>query len=425
MLLLALTLLLLLLISIRIPIAVAMIATCLVYLLITGLNPAVLVQRTFAGVDDFLILALPGFILMGHLMNEGGVTTRLINLANSVVGRYRGGLAHVNVGSSVLMAAMSGSSVADAAAVGTILIPEMKKTGYKRGFAAALTGSTSLIAPMLPPSIPFIVYASMSGVSVGAMFVAGIIPGLLLGLAFMTLIFIMAKRAKWPAQKSAGLKEIALTLLKAVPALFLPFLIVGGILSGIFTPTEASIVACMAAVLLGLLVYRKVTWRGVKSAVSGTVETSATVLLIVGAASGLSWVFTVEGAAHLVADVILPFEEAPWLMLIILNIALLIAGTFMETLPLILLLTPILTPSIVAIGIDPVHFGVMLVLNVLLGSVTPPVGAVMMVVCKISGASAWEFFRSCMPFYLTTIIVLILITLFPPISLWLGTVLGV
>ena len=414
-------------ILIGIPIAVALGLVAIV-LMVVSVGPDLLVvfiQRTYAGTTSFPLLAIPFFVLAGNLMNVGGTTERIFQVAQLCVGRIRGGLAQVNVIGSVIFAGMSGSAVADAAGMGVIEHRAMTKAGYTGRFAATITAVSSTIGPIIPPSIPFVIYGSLANVSVGALFLAGIIPGLLMAAALMAVIMLVAKRMNLPRGDALPpLREAASIVSKAGPALLLPPTILLVILTGIATPTEAAVVAAAYAFVLGRFVYRELGWAATVDVLWDTARQTAQVMFIIALAAPFGWVLIQQQIPNAILNALLGMSSEPWAILLIINAVLLLLGMFIEGIAIMIIAYPVLLPIILKIGVDPVHFGVILVLNIMIGLVTPPVGLCLYVVAGIAKISIAEITREIWPYVLALIGVLMLITYVPAISLWLPNLLG-
>ena len=380
---------------------------------------AALLARFYNGIDSFPLLAVPFFILAGALMNTGGTTQRLVRLANVLVGRFTGGLGHVNVVSNMIMAGMSGSAAADAAGTGSVLIPAMARAGYSRPFAAALTAAASTIGPIIPPSIPFVVFGVLASVSIGRLFLGGAIPGVLMGLYLMAAVYIIARRRGYARGAKPTGGEVWTAFRDALPALMLPAIIVWGIAGGVVTPTEASVLAVLYALFLGTVVYRELSWDSTFAIFGEAAMTTATVMFIVAASALLAWVLTREQAGPQLVRLVTSVSTDPFVILLVLNVILLILGCFLETLSLMILLVPVLMPLIKTLGIDPVHFGVMFTLNLMIGLITPPVGMSMFITCRIAGIQVAEFAREIWPFVIALVAVLLVVTYFPSVVLFL------
>jgi tripartite ATP-independent transporter DctM subunit len=405
-----------------VPIAISLAGSCLLYVYLSGRVPdVVVVHRMINGIDSFPLLAIPFFILAGNLMNNGGITNRIFDFAKALMGWMRGGLGHVNVGASIVFSGMSGAAVADAGGLGTIEIKAMRDAGYDEQFSVGITAASSTIGPIIPPSLPMVIYGVMASVSVGQLFVAGLIPGLLMGVALMVMITIMAKRRGYPRDATFSIPVLWLTFRRAFLSLLTPLIIVGGIISGLFTPTEAAIAAVAYALFLGGMVYRILTWRRLMKVSMETIETTAVILLIVAGASIFAWIMTNNQVTQHVVGMLGPFADNPIALLIIINLVLIVVGCFMETIAAITILVPVLLPVAVGAGVDPVHFGVIMVLNLMIGLLTPPVGMVLYVLSRVSNISFENCMRGTLPFLIPLVISLLLVTFIPAISLWLPT----
>ena len=404
---------LVLLMALDVPVAFAMLATSIAYLLILQEVPLVVAaQQVAAGTDRFLLLAIPFFFLAAEFMNVGGVMTRLVNLAHALVGHIRGGPGHVNVVSSMLFAGMSGSAVADVAGMGKFEIDMMRRSGYGTGFAAAITAASATIGPVIPPSIPLVVYGSLANVSVGKLFMAGVVPGLLMGLFLMAAVWRIAIARDLPHTRWEGLPTVALHFARSLPILLLPAIILGGIALGVFTPTEAAVVAAAYALLVGLAL-RELKVGHLPAILLKVGTETARIMLIVVAAGLYSWILAREGLPQAIAAGFLDLTDQPWLFLLIVNALLLVLGTLMEPLPIMVIVVPALLPVVQALGIDLVHFGVIVTLNLMIGLITPPVGLVMFTVMDIARLSLGVFCREIWPFLLALVLVLLVITYAP------------
>jgi tripartite ATP-independent transporter DctM subunit len=410
-----------------IPIAVA-IGLIAAITMVLSAGPDLLlifIQRTYAGTTSFPLLAIPFFILAGNLMNVGGTTTRIFKVAQLFVGRIRGGLAHVNVIGSVIFAGMSGSAVADAAGLGVIEHKAMREAGYTSRFAATITAVSSTIGPIIPPSIPFVIYGSLANVSVGALFLAGVMPGLLMAGALMVVIALVAERENLPRGNALPpLREALRILLRAAPALALPPVILLVILTGVATPTEAAVVAAAFAFLLGWLVYRELSLSDLAEVIWDSARQTAQVMFIIAAAAPFGWVLIQQQIPNAILQAFLSLSTEPWVILLVINVVLLILGMFIEGIAIMIIAFPVLLPVILKIGVDPVHFGVILVLNLMIGLVTPPVGLCLYVVAGIAKVSIAEITKELWPYVLALIFVLLLITYAPELVLWLPHSLG-
>ncbi|SDZ73180.1 TRAP transporter large permease [Rubrimonas cliftonensis] len=404
------------------PVAVSLAASSLIFIAVTGQAPElVVIHRMVNGVDSFPLLAVPFFILAGNLMNTAGITNRIFDFAKAGVGWLRGGLGHVNVGASVIFAGMSGAAVADAGGLGTIEIKAMKDAGYDADFSVGVTAASSTIGPIIPPSLPMVIYGVVASASIGQLFAAGFIPGLLMALALMAMVAWYARKRGYPRDAAFSLGVLGSSFLAAFLSLMTPVIIVGGILAGVFTPTEAAIAASAYALLLGLVVYRTLTWRRLLRVSMDTIETTSIVMFIVAGASIFAWLLTSNRATEQFAAMLLTVTENPIIILLLVNLILLVVGCFMETIAAITILTPVLLPIMVKIGVDPVHFGVIMVLNLMIGLLTPPVGMVLYVLARVSGVPFERCVAATAPFLIPLVAVLMLVTFVPAVSMWLPT----
>ena len=402
------------------PVAVALAGSSALYVLLQGTVPDVIVlHRMVNGVDSFPLLAVPFFILAGNLMNTAGVTNRIFDFAIALVGWLRGGLGHVNVAASVIFAGMSGTAVADAGGLGTIEIKAMRDRGYPLDFSLGITAASSTIGPIIPPSLPLVIFGVMANASIGQLFIAGFVPGLMMALALMIYVFWYAHSRGIAPDAAFRLSTLFRSFLRAFPALMTPGLIIGGILFGVFTPTEAAVAACVWALFLGLFLYRSLTWRRLLRVSADTVETTAAVLFIVAAASIFAWVLTQARITEFLTLGLLAISDDPVVLLLLINLVLLVVGCFMETIAAITILVPVLLPVAARIGIDPVHFGIVMVLNLMIGLLTPPVGMVLYVLARVSGAPLSLAIRAVVPFLFPLLAVLLLINFIPALTLWL------
>lgn len=409
-------------ICVGVPVAIALAGSSAVFILLNGTVPEMVVaHRMINGVDSFPLLAVPFFILAGNLMNTAGITERIFNFAKALIGWMPGGLGHVNIGSSVIFAGMSGAAVADAGGLGAIEIKAMRDAGYDPGFAVGVTAASSTIGPIIPPSLPMVIYGVVAGASIGQLFAAGFVPGLIMAVALMLMVAWFAHTKKMPVDQAFYLPELGRSFMKALLSLLTPAIIVGGILTGMFTPTEAAIAACAWAMFLGLVVYRTLTFRRFLRVSFDTIETTAVVLLVVASASIFAWVLTSNHVPEKFAGLILQISENPIIVLLLINIILLIVGCFMETVAAITILVPVLLPIAVKMGVDPVHFGVIMVLNLMLGLLTPPVGMVLYVLARIAKIPFERCVVATAPFLIPLGIVLMMVTYFPVITMWLPT----
>jgi tripartite ATP-independent transporter DctM subunit len=406
------------------PIAFCLGAASFAAILYMGLPPLVIFQQMNSGMSVFTLLAIPFFIYAGDLMVRGGIAQRIVAFAGSLVGHMRGGLGQVNIAASTLFGGISGSAVAEAAAVGGLMIPQMKARGYGADYAVNVTSMAALIALLLPPSHNMIIYSISAGgkISIADLFTAGIIPGLLLAGALMVTAYVVARKRGYPTEPFPGFARVGWFLLNSLPGLLLIGIIFGGVRSGIFTATESSCIAVFYAVLVTLTVYRSLGWSAFVHATLGAVRTTAMILLIIGTAASFAWLMAYLRIPALLIDWMGTVSENPLIILLMINLILLLLGTFMDMGPTIIIATPIFLPVATHYGIDPVHFGVILILNLGIGLNTPPVGAVQFVACAVGKITVWEAMRSIWPFYGAGIVVLGLVTYIPALSLWLPAV---
>jgi TRAP-type C4-dicarboxylate transport system permease large subunit len=450
-----------------VPVAIAMAGSALVYILLTGESPPfVVVHRMISGIDSFPLLAVPFFIMAGNLMNNAGITNRIYNFALSLVGWLRGGLGHVNILGSVIFAGMSGTAIADAAGLGTIEIKAMRDHGYDLGFSVGVTAASATLGPIIPPSLPFVIYGMMAGVSVGQLFLAGIVPGVVMAVLMMLTVAYFARKYGWGgdvkfegSRVAKALVELAVVIgfplavwgairlglpfnfaiggglvllfaadwkwnFDAVMPIMTPVLLIGGMTTGIFTPTEGAIAACVWALVLGLIWYRTLTWKMLIKVSMDTIETTAVVMFIVAAASIFGWLLTATRVTDMVAVWVLSFTHEAWLFLLLANVLMLFVGCFLEPTAAILILVPVLMPVVQQLGVDPVHFGLIMVLNLMIGLLHPPMGMVLFVLARVAGLSIEKTTMAILPWLVPLLLSLALITYVPQISLWLPRLLS-
>jgi TRAP-type C4-dicarboxylate transport system permease large subunit len=451
-----------------VPVAIAMAGASLVYIMVTGnLPPFAVVHRMIGGIDSFPLLAVPFFILAGNLMNNAGITNRIYNFALSLVGWLKGGLGHVNVVGSVIFAGMSGTAIADAAGLGTVEIKAMKDHGYDAEFAVGVTAASATLGPIIPPSLPFVIYAMMANVSVGALFLAGILPGVLMALLMMVTVAYFAHKNNWggdikfsASKLGRALIELAIVIawplgtwalvekmgLPAQPVVFgaivtlfaldrvyrfqavlpimTPVLLIGGMTTGLFTPTEGAIAASVWALFLGVGWYRTMSLKMFVKVSLETVETTATVMFIVAAASIFGWMLTATGTTAAIAEWVLAVTKDPWMFLLMANLLMLFVGCFLEPTAAITILVPILLPIARQLGVDPVHFGLVMVLNLMIGLLHPPMGMVLFVLARVAKLSVERTTMAILPWLVPLLGSLVILTYVPSISLWLPRTLG-
>lgn len=408
------------LVALNVPIGFAIgLSTLAALATIMPFDPATttMAQRMVAGLDSFTLLAIPFFILSGYLMGAGGVATRLINAAKGLIGALPGGLAVVNILSCMMFGAVSGSAVAATSAIGSFMVPAMKKEGYDAPFAASVTTSASILGLLIPPSNVMIVYAvAAGGVSIGALFLAGYGPGIVAGLALIITAMIIARRANYPVSERLPVRESARMVVAAIPSIAMLMVVVGGIVAGFFTATEASAFAVVYSLILGLVVHREMAWRDLPAIIVKSAETTGIVLFLIAVSTGMAWMLAYSGLPGAIAEGLLTIADNPILLLLVINLMLLVVGAFLDITPAILIFTPILLPVAVALGISPVHFGMIMVFNLSIGLLTPPVGTVLFVGAAVSQTKVTAMIKPLMPLYLALIAVLILTTVFPALS---------
>jgi tripartite ATP-independent transporter DctM subunit len=403
-----------------VPVAIAMCAASLIYVMATKNIPDfVVIHRMYGGVDSFPLLAVPFFIFAGNLMNSAGITNRIYNFALALVGWMKGGLGHVNVIGSMIFAGMSGTAIADAAGLGTIEIKAMKDHGYPTEFAVGVTAASATVGPIIPPSLPFVIYGMMAGVSIGQLFLAGVIPGFIMGATMMLTVAYYAHTRKYQADAVFSWRKLGNTFVEALLAMMTPVLLVGGMTLGVFTPTEGAIAASAWALLLGLAWYRTLSWRMLVKISMDTIETTAMVLFIVAAASIFGWLLTVTRVTEDIAVWVLAFTQNPAMFLLLANLLLLFVGCFLEPVAAITLLVPILIPICQKLGIDLVHFGLVMVLNLMIGLLHPPMGTVLFVLSRVAKLSVERTTMAILPWLVPLLATLLLCTYVPQVVLWL------
>jgi tripartite ATP-independent transporter DctM subunit len=401
------------------PIWLTMALAGTAFIFLQHVDPIIIAQQEVSAANSFTFVAAPLFILMGHVMNNAGVTHRIFDFATAMVGWLRGGLCHANVVASMIFAGMSGSAVAEAGGLGTVEIRAMRDAKYPIDMAAGLTAAAATIGPIIPPSLPMVVYGAAAEVSVGKLFIAGVIPGVLMGLALMVLCSFMARRLDLPKGKFPTLADLWRKFRAAFWALMTPVVLLAGMLSGVFTPTEAAAVATLYALILGLFVYRSFSIARLPRLILDTAETTGVVMALVMAAKLLGWALAISRIPQIAGQALTTLSANPLVYLLIVNLLLLFVGCFMEGIAAMLILIPILVPVAMKLGIDPVHFGLVFVLNLMIGTVTPPVGVVLYVVSNIAKISFERMSRAIVPFLIPLLVVLGAITLWPPLTTWL------
>jgi C4-dicarboxylate transporter, DctM subunit len=408
------------------PIGHAMIGGSVLYLWMTGLDMGTAAEQLSNGMyNSFVLLAIPLFILAAEFMTIGSITQRLLSFCNAFVGRFRGGLAHVNVVQSIIFAGMSGSALADAASSGKLMQKMMTQDGkYTASFAAALTSVSSVIGPIIPPSIPMVIYALVSDTSIGYLFLGGVIPGLLLGIAQMAYISIVARQRNFPVEQAVPMRDIPRITWEAFPALMMPVILFGCLYGGVTTPTEAAALAALYALLVSAFLYRAVTWRSVYHSLASSARVTISIGILIAAAMVFNYVITVENIPKTLASVMQGYQLSPFTFLLLANLLMLVLGCFLEGTTILLIIVPVLLPTARALGIDPVHFGVVAVVNIMIGLVTPPYGLLLFMMVKIADVSLKDLVREVMPFLGAMIVALGLITFIPEIVLFLPRLLG-
>jgi len=402
------------------PLWVSMGLAALAFVWLGGMPITILPQKMAGSMNSFPIVAAPLFILMGNILGAAKITDRIVVFASALIGWVRGGYAHASILTSMIFAGMVGSAVADAAGSGAIEIRAMKKAGYKPETAAAITAAAATIGPIIPPSLPMVIYGVMADVSIGKLFMGGVIPGVLMGLALMVMVGIVARREGMARQKFAGFKAIGRAFIDCFFAIMTPAVILGGMFSGWFTPTEAAAVACLYALFLGFVVYRTLHWKQLGPILVDTAVTTGVVMVLVMTAAALGWCISISRVPQTLTPLILGAIASPLVFLLLVNVMLLIIGCFMEALAAMLILIPILAPAAASYGIDPVQFGVIVVLNLIIGTITPPMGVVLFVVTRIADIRFEVMARAIVPWLIPLLVVLAAITLWPPLTLGLA-----
>jgi len=410
----------LLLLVIGVPVAISLAGSSLIYVMLEGVQPhLVVLHRMLGGIDSFPLLAIPFFIMAGSLMNSAGITNRIYDFALALVGWLKGGLGHVNVVGSVIFAGMSGTAVADAGGLGNIEIKAMREHGYSVDFAVGLTGASSTIGPIIPPSLPFVIYGVMANTSIGKLFAAGLIPGLVMALTMMIMVTYYAHTRGWHRDAKFSIVALGQTFKRAFLPLMTPVILVGGMTTGVFTPTEAAIAATVYAIILGMAIYRTLSLKKLIKVSMETAETTALILLIVAGASIFGYLITLTKVTDNVSALVLSISTTPWIILLLVNIFLLIVGCFMETIAAITILVPVLLPLMDKIGVDPVHFGLIMVLNLMIGLLTPPVGMVLYILARVANISFERATKACLPFLIPLLVSLALVTYWPAMVMYL------
>ncbi|SIO30852.1 TRAP transporter large permease [Vannielia litorea] len=413
------------LLVLRIPVGLALVGASMAYLLLTeGLGTPQVLFRMINGVDSFTLLAIPFFVFAGAVMNVGGVTERIFGFANAVVGWMKGGLGHVNVAASVLFSGMSGSAVADVGGLGAIEVKAMREAGYDDDFSIGITGASSIIGPLIPPSLPLIIYGVVASESIGSLFLAGILPGVVLALLMSLMIFLISWRRGYEPSLPFSIPTVVDRARQAIFPLLTPVLIIGGIMTGVFTPTEAAVAASAYALLLSTLVFRSLSLRDFTRISRETATTSCSILIIVAGSAIFSWLLTANNVGRLVQDMVTGVTENPWLFLLIVAAVTLVVGCFLDMIAAITILVPILLPTATALGIDPIHFGIFFMFNLMLGLLTPPVGMVIFVLAKVADVTPGFVSRSLLLFAAPLLLTLLALLFIPGLSTALPNILN-
>ncbi|MHA6250802.1 TRAP transporter large permease [Oceanobacillus sp. CAU 1775] len=409
---------------IRVPIAIVLGISGVVLLFVSG-NEGMIMngpQRLFSSLESYSLLAIPLFMLAGEIMNSGGITRRLIDFAQKFVGHFRGGLAYVNIVANTFLASIIGSAAAQIAMMTKVMVPAMEREGYKREFAAATTAASGMLGPIIPPSMLFIIYGATSGTSIGAMFLAGIIPGILIAISFMILVAYIGYKQDFPSKEKASWKERGKSSIQVIPALLVPGVLIWGIVTGVFTPTESAGIACVIALVVSFFFYRELDLKELPSIMVNTAISTAIVTLLIAMASVFGWAMTFERVPQTIAEWMTTIASSPIVFLILVNILLLLLGMVVEGIALIIILTPIFVPILPAFGIDPIHFGVLICLNVTIGLLTPPVGSGLFLATSLGKVPIETFVKALWPFVAVAILVLLLVTFVPSLTLWIPSI---
>ncbi|SNT06103.1 TRAP transporter, DctM subunit [Anaerovirgula multivorans] len=401
------------------PVAYSLGISSFIYLVLSGIDLFAIPQKMYAGMDSFVLLCIPGFVLAGNLMNVGGITQKIVDFGNHLFGHIRGGLGYANIGSSMIFAGISGTAIADTASVGGIMIPAMKKSGYDSEYSCAITAASSTIGPIIPPSVPMIIAGTLTGISVGRLFIAGLIPGILVGFFQFFVNWYMSKKNNYPKGEKKSLREVLSSFKTAFWAVLMTIIILYGILGGIFTPTEAAIVAILYALIVGMFIYKEIKLNMIPKLIVDSARSSASILILVGFANVFAWILASEQIPQMIANSMLELTSNKIMMIILINLLLLIVGMFMETISAIVILFPVLLAVTRSFGIPDIQFAVMAVLNLIIGLVTPPIGVCLFVASKIGGISLARISRAIVPFLIANILVLLLVSFFAPITMWL------
>lgn len=407
------------LLFIRVPIAFSLGVSSLVYLVSSGIPFNIVVEKMYAGIDSFTLVCIPSFILAGNLMNSGGITKRIVAFCNVFVGHIRGALAYINILASVVFAGISGTALADVASLGSMLIPAMEEEGYDNDFSVAITASTSVVGPIIPPSVPMVIAGTLTNLSIAKMFVGGITPGLLMGIGFVIPTYIICNKRNYPKHEKVERSEKIKIIRQVIWALLMPIILMFGILSGIFTPTEASVVTVLYAFIVGIFIYREISIKDVPKIFRDTIISAGSVIILVGVANLFAWILTSERVPQTIASGILGITENKYLVILIMNIVLLFTGMFMESIAAIIIMIPVLLPVATQVGMDPIHFSLMAILNLMIGLITPPVGLCLTTAAQIGKVPMGKAIKANMPFLAVVLSVLMLVSYVPAITTFL------
>ena len=406
-------------IVLRMPIAFSLGFSSFVYIAASDIPLSIIPERMFSGIDSFVILCVPGFILAGNLMNVGGITDRIIHFCMALVGHIRGGLGVANVGASMVFAGISGTAISDTVSIGSVMIPAMVKRGYDSEFSAAVTASSSTIGPIIPPSLPMVIAGTVTGLSVSRLFVAGIIPGLLLGFGLGIVSYFISVKRQHPKEERLPLREVVRSFFGAFWAILMTVIIIGGIIGGFFTPTEAAMVAVFYAIIIGFFVYRELKLHMLPKIFYDSAVTTASLMVLVGFANVFAWILTSEEIPVMITTAMLDLSSNPAVYILLVNLLLVFVGMFMETIAALMILMPILLKPAISLGIDPIQFSIMCVLNLVIGLTTPPVGVCLFVASSIARISIGRLAVALLPFIAVSLVVLILVSYVPQVTLWL------
>ncbi|HCO7566333.1 TPA: TRAP transporter large permease [Escherichia fergusonii] len=407
-----------------VPVIFSLALSSIFYLLVTDMGLAIMANQFFSGMDSFVLLCIPGFLLAGGLMNGGGITDRIVSFSNAWLGHIRGGLAMANVSGSMIFAGISGTAVSEAASIGSVMIPAMKRSGYDAPFSGAITAVASTVGPIIPPSVPMIIVGTLTGLSVGKLFIAGAVPGLLMGATMAGIAWYLARKRGYPKGEKASFRERLRATRGAIWAILMPVMIIAGLVTGLFTPTEASVFAVVFSLIVGFFVYCDLTVNKFMGCMMESISGTAGILILVGFANVFAWILTSEGIPQQIADGMLSITDNKYVLILMINLLLLLVGMFMETIAaLLILFTPLLSVA-TAIGMDPIHFAVMMIMNLVIGLTTPPVGVCLFVSQGIARVSLGEISRAVIPFITGNIILLFMVSYIPGLSLWLPALLG-